>query len=605
MTKPQRTRVAEKYELRDDGLHRITVQDGEAGYTLVVPRLARAAILSKAHRSLADGAGHVGGQTMYEQLRRDYFWADMERECHAFAAGCQRCGETRSQGTIGADLHASPTPDAPFQVIHLDHKGPLPLSNGYTAVLVVVCALTKFTLYIPVRDTKATTTLAALRDHVFAIFGYPLVIISDNGSSFANKLMNASQRLFGFRHIFVMPHTPQANGLAEAAVKKLKLIMDRHTFEYEGWHALIGMAQSAVNQRITSGSQECPFVALFGRRPVTLTAIENPSLLPVNAPEEKSVKELAFALSRLHRRLAHEVDAIKDAAVHAADQGKTRRTVLPGDRVWLTYSDSERARYLRKHGHGTAWRHAFTVLEVQPHAVRLEIPRDGSVPDVLPWQSLRKCSLAAPRFHHDDLPSPSVDSAMVPMVPEVDDGVRSRPAPAEPPEDAPAIDPTGWSTWTPSSVYEIERIVSAEMMPNGKWRLHVMWKGYDGQITPEPMKKILETVTDPALLAEIERLKEEFLASHPNLARPRVPAATVPRPEPTRVVPARDRGQVRRFMYQLSPSNEGCEDWFFAHSISMIRATIGARAKSLRALASEAFDYARPLLALANVWHVH
>ncbi len=106
-----------------------------------------------------------------------------------------------------------------------------------------------------------TTQVTPLRDHVFSIFSYPLVIISDNGSSFANKLMKAAQQLYGFRHICVLPHTPQANGLAEQAVKRLKLMLDRHTADYQHWKPMLGMCMSAVNQRVNSGSTETPFTA--------------------------------------------------------------------------------------------------------------------------------------------------------------------------------------------------------------------------------------------------------------------------------------------------------------------------------------------------------
>ena len=50
-------------------LHRIILKDGEAGYAQAVPRQARAAILARYHYSLADGGGHAGGQTMFEQIR--------------------------------------------------------------------------------------------------------------------------------------------------------------------------------------------------------------------------------------------------------------------------------------------------------------------------------------------------------------------------------------------------------------------------------------------------------------------------------------------------------------------------------------------------------
>ena len=50
----------------------------------------------------------------------------------------------------------------------------------------------------------------------------------------------------------------------------------------------------------------------------------------------------------------------------------------------------EDARYIRKHGHGAPWKNKYQVLEVRPHAVRLEIPKDGSVPIVNEWQLIRR-----------------------------------------------------------------------------------------------------------------------------------------------------------------------------------------------------------------------
>jgi hypothetical protein len=88
-------------------------------------------------------------------------------------------------------IGSAPTPTRPFEVIHLDHKGELPECDGYKHVLTTVCALTKFTLYNPVKSTTASETLDALITHVFSIFGPPLVIVADNGSAFANKLMDA------------------------------------------------------------------------------------------------------------------------------------------------------------------------------------------------------------------------------------------------------------------------------------------------------------------------------------------------------------------------------------------------------------------------------
>ena len=493
-------RLSDRYELKDDALYYHTIKDGEPGYALVVPEFARASILSRFHFSLGEGAGHAGGQTMYDQIRRDYYWYGMETECHAFAAACEHCGSTRSQANIGAPAGVSPTPTRPFEVIHVDHKS-VSMCDGFTAVLAVVCALTKFTLYIPVKRQTGEETLRVLMSQVFAVFGCPLVIISDNGTAFANELMKASEQLYGYRWVFVMPHTPQANGLAEAAVKKLKIILDRHTNEYANWLPIVPMAQLCVNQRITSGMSS-PFASVFGVAPTTLAALENPELLPRTTAAQREVHETAVKMAHLHQRLKREIDAVKAATALADGTRVPRRHVQRNDRIWLTYSDSERARYLRKHGHGRAWRHAFRVLAVKPHAVKLEVPRDGSVPEVLPWQSLRKCAFAAPYFHDPDLLLPDVNESGLPMMPETQTA------------GGPPVTPVASASWDPAQRFEIEDIVGATRVGGG-WQLQVKWKGYP-DATKEPLWRVTSSTKHPDILSAIKRCQDDYNTSHPS-----------------------------------------------------------------------------------------
>jgi hypothetical protein len=246
---------------------------------------------------------------------------------------------------------------------------------------------------------------------------------------------------------------------------------------------------------------ETPFQALFGVAPTTLAALENPELLPATSPAEVAVRETAMTLAKLQARLKVENDILKRAAA-AADTSTTRRRLVPGDRVWLTYSDSERARYLRKHGHGKAWRHPFVVEAVKPHAVRLTVPKDGSVPEVLPWQSLRKCALAAPHFHDPELPTPDVNEHGLPMMPQSDD--------TGPP---PVPEPTS-TDWDPEESFEIDRIVSAVRLGRG-WQLQVKWKGYQ-DTTPEPLSKILKQTNHPDILRDIARCKDDYYLMHPS-----------------------------------------------------------------------------------------
>ena len=102
---------------------------------------------------------------MYRQLRHHYWWAGMERECHSFAAACEKCGGTRSQATMVIPVGSAPTPNRPFEVIHLDHKGELPACDNYKHVLAVVCALTaaKNCALVLIQLSASTPVAAVMR----------------------------------------------------------------------------------------------------------------------------------------------------------------------------------------------------------------------------------------------------------------------------------------------------------------------------------------------------------------------------------------------------------------------------------------------------------
>lgn len=97
-------------------MYRRVLKDGAPGLALEVPKGARASLLSRFHFSLGEGAGHAGGNTLYELIRRDYAWSGMKRECLAFAAACEQCGGTRSQAPIGAAAGVAPAPTR-----HIEH----------------------------------------------------------------------------------------------------------------------------------------------------------------------------------------------------------------------------------------------------------------------------------------------------------------------------------------------------------------------------------------------------------------------------------------------------------------------------------------------------
>ncbi|KAL0208768.1 hypothetical protein P9112_011355 [Eukaryota sp. TZLM1-RC] len=104
----------------------------------------------------------------------------------------------------------------PFESLHCDSIGPLSVdSYGYRYIVHFVDAFSKFSILVPTKDLKALTVDNSLISSVFAVFGAPRCIHSDNGPEFANKIFSLLCQFLNVEHTQSLPHYHQSNGLVE------------------------------------------------------------------------------------------------------------------------------------------------------------------------------------------------------------------------------------------------------------------------------------------------------------------------------------------------------------------------------------------------------
>ena len=105
-------------------------------------------------------------------------------------------------------------PTWPWSRLHIDFASPM---EG-KMFLIVIDLHSKWIEVIPMATATSFTTIQQL----FAQFGIPETIVSDNGTQFSSSEFQQFCQASGIHHIQVSPYHPFSNGLAERAARIFK-----------------------------------------------------------------------------------------------------------------------------------------------------------------------------------------------------------------------------------------------------------------------------------------------------------------------------------------------------------------------------------------------
>ncbi|PIO54605.1 integrase core domain protein [Teladorsagia circumcincta] len=150
-------------------------------------------------------------------LARNYvYWTNINQDIEKFVKTCRRCQET-AKSPVKTTLCSWPLEDKPWNRIHADFAGPL---DG-KMYLIVVDAYSKWPEIVEMSSTTTGSTIRELR-RLFAQFGNPYTLVTDNGPQFTSKDFEDFCNENGVRHMKSPPFHPQSNGQAERFVDTFK-----------------------------------------------------------------------------------------------------------------------------------------------------------------------------------------------------------------------------------------------------------------------------------------------------------------------------------------------------------------------------------------------
>ena len=180
------------------------------GMRVVVPKACQEAVLEELH------ASHPGIVKMKSLARIHVWWWGIDKDIEQVVRECPACQSVRNAPST-TYLHPWSWPDGPWKRIHVDFAGPF-LGSMF---MVLVDAHSKWLEVVPMASTTTEKTIEMLRN-MFARYGLPDQIVSDNGPQFTSTEFATFIKRNGVKHIRTAPYHPASNGEAERFVQTFK-----------------------------------------------------------------------------------------------------------------------------------------------------------------------------------------------------------------------------------------------------------------------------------------------------------------------------------------------------------------------------------------------
>ncbi|CAN6687769.1 unnamed protein product [Malus baccata var. baccata] len=160
-------------------------------------------------------------------LQCGFYWPSIFKDAKTFCLTCDKC--QRMGGISAKDQmpQVSILNVEIFDVWGIDFMGPFPSSYGFMYILLAVDYVSKWVEAKATRTNDSKVVADFIRTNIFARFGMPRVIISDGGSHFCNRTIEALLRKYSVTHKVSTPYHSQTNGQAEVSNREIKQILEK------------------------------------------------------------------------------------------------------------------------------------------------------------------------------------------------------------------------------------------------------------------------------------------------------------------------------------------------------------------------------------------
>ena len=213
--------------------------------------------------------GHKGRDQTVKMIEESgYTWNTIRADVSDYIKLCAVCQKMRLRQRVNVELHTTMV-DSLWYAVATDSIGPFKEDRETKCryITVFIDAFSRQVELCALKTVDARSTADALMSCWFLRHGIPKQVLSDNGSQFANALIDELLQILKVQHKTTLPYHPQGNGVTERVnreILKHLLCLTVNFGKRDDWVSTLPFIQNIINNSIHSTTGFTPNQLVYG-----------------------------------------------------------------------------------------------------------------------------------------------------------------------------------------------------------------------------------------------------------------------------------------------------------------------------------------------------